>query len=390
MRFFHLSDLHIGKQLYGYSLLEDQEWILEKILQKVEERKPDGVLLCGDIYDKSVPSGEAVTVFDRFLSRLTEIAPDTAVMIISGNHDSPERLSFAGSILERQNVFVEGLPPVKEQEYIKKVIREDEWGQVEFWLLPFVKPGYVREVFGGKEPESYQEAVQRLLEREMLLEKPDKEVRKVLLTHQFFTASGEKPKQSESETIMVGGLDQVDIGCLKDFDYVAMGHIHRPQSMGKPWIYYCGTPLKYSVSEWNQKKYLTEIEIKEPGSRPEMVLHELKPLREVRALRGELEEILEATGGVPSEDYVSVSLTDEQEPYQPRERLESLFPRMLEVKMDNGRTNMLAWEEESEDVLIDPREIFQRFFSRMQGREMEREEEEIMEQVFQKVGEEEI
>ena len=390
LRFFHLSDLHIGKQLYGYSLLEDQEWILDKILQKVKERKPDGVLLCGDIYDKSVPSGEAVTVFDRFLCRLTEISPKMPVLMISGNHDSPERLSFAGTILERQKVFVEGLPPVKEEEHIKKVILEDGWGPVEFWLLPFVKPGYVKEVFGGKEPESYQEAVQGLLEREMLLEKPDKKVRKVLLTHQFFTASGEKPKQSESETIIVGGLDQVDIGCLKDFDYVAMGHIHRPQSMGKPWIYYCGTPLQYSVSEWNQRKYLTEIELREPGSEPKIVLHELQPLREVRVLRGTLEEILEATGGVISEDYVSVTLTDEQEPYQPRERLETLFPRLLEVKMDNGRMNMLLQEEETEDTVTDPREVFQRFFSRMQGREMEKEEEEIMEQVFQKVGEEEI
>lgn len=387
MRFFHLSDLHIGKQLYGYSLLEDQEWILEEILKKIRERKPDALLICGDIYDKSVPSGEAVAVFDRFLCQAADSVPGITILIINGNHDSPERLAFAGKILEQQSVYVEGLPPMTEQERIKRVTLEDAWGKVEFWLLPFVKPGYVKGVFGGKEPESYQEAVSGLLEREELSE--DK-VRRVLLTHQFFIAGGEKPRQSESEMITVGGLDQVDTTCLKAFDYVAMGHIHRPQAMGKPSVYYCGTPLKYSVSEWNQKKYLTEVELKDWGSQPEITLHPLHPLREVRMIRGSLEDILAAGGEKVSQDYVSITLTDEQEPYQPRERLERLFSRILEVKIDNTRTSMLTPEESSLELVSDPREIFHRFFLQMQGRKMEEGEEQVMEEIFQKIGGEQV
>ena len=390
MRFFHLSDLHIGKQLYGYSLLEDQEWILEGILKKLKERKPDALLICGDVYDKSVPSGEAVAVFDRFLCQAANSVPGITILMISGNHDSPERLAFAGKILEQQRVYVEGLPPMTEQERIKKVTLEDAWGKVEFWLLPFVKPGYVKGVFAGKEPESYQEAVSGILEREELLEDSEHKLRRVLLTHQFFIAGGEKPKQSDSEMITVGGLDQVDTACLKAFDYVAMGHIHRPQAMGKPSIYYCGTPLKYSVSEWDQKKYLTEVELKDAGSQPEITLHPLQPLREVRMIRGRLEDILAAGGEEVSQDYVSITLTDEQEPYQPRERLERLFSRILEVKIDNTRTNMLAPDETSPEMVSDPQEIFHRFFWQMQGRKMNDGEQPVMEEIFQRIGGEQV
>lgn len=384
MRFFHLSDLHIGKQFYGYSLLQDQEWILGEILNLAKERRPDEVLIAGDIYDKSVPAAEAVAVFDRFLTGLSKIEPKIAVLIISGNHDSPERLTFAGSILENQQVYLAGLPPVNPDEYLKKVTLEDEWGAVDFWLLPFIKPGFVRNVFAGEEPESHEEAVSRILAREQV----DTNRRNVILAHQFFIAGGEKPKQSESETIVVGGLDQVDTGCLKDFEYGALGHIHRPQSMGGENIRYCGTPLKYSVSEWNQEKTLTEVELGEKGSPVKVHPIKLHPLREVRVIRGKLEEILQAAEGV-CEDYVSVTLTDEQEPYQPKERLEAVFPRILEVKIDNSRTRSRDWEMEEIETITDPREVFEQFFLRMQGRAMDEEEREILEEVFVRVGEEE-
>lgn len=386
MRFFHLSDLHIGKQFYGYSLLEDQEWILQEILQLAGKQYPDAIVISGDIYDKSVPSAEAVALFDRFLCGLAGMKPSIPVMIISGNHDSPERLTFAGEILEQQQVYIEGLPPMEEREKIKKVVLEDSWGTVEFWLLPFVKPGYVKNIFGRKEPESYQEAVQGLLEREEELQSPG---RKVLLTHQFYICGGEKPKQSESEIITVGGLDQVDISCLKGFDYAALGHIHRPQNMGVPWVRYCGTPLKYSVSEWNQEKCLTEVELREPGSEPVIRCYPLHPLRDVRLLRGNLEEILRENTEVSS-DYVSVILTDEKDPYQPRERLEAVFPRILEVRMENTRTGKLGWEEEEPETEADPGEVFRTFFRQMQGREMDEEEQEVLAEVFRKVEEESV
>lgn len=385
MRLFHLSDLHIGKQFYGYSLLEDQEYILQEILQLVEERKPDAVLLAGDIYDKSVPAAEAVAVFDRFLSGLAVQEPKIPVFLISGNHDSPERLAFAEKILERQQVYMAGLPPEKPEDFLKRITLQDEWGPVDFWLLPFVKPGYVQGVFEEQRPETYQEAVEWILKRE----KVDKNRRNVILAHQFFTSGGKKPKQSESELVNVGGLDQVDAGCLESFEYAALGHIHRPQSMGRPGVRYCGTPLKYSVSEWDQEKTVTEVELKEKGTPPQIHLLPLTPLRDVKALRGSLEEILASEEGETCFDYVSVTLTDEQEPYQPKERLEAVFPRILEVRMDNSRFRNTEWKLEEEEEMADPREVFSHFFVQMQGREMDREEREILEEIFQKAGEQE-
>ena len=390
MRLFHLSDLHIGKQLYGYSLLEDQEWILKEIFTLAEERKPDAILIAGDIYDKSVPSAEAVALMDRFLTSLAGIQPSIPVMIISGNHDSPERLSFAGDILENQQVYISGLPPTTTEEYLKKVTLEDKWGKVDFWLMPFIKPGYVKNVFPGEEPETYEDAVRRLVERETL----DDSKRNVILSHQFYTVGGEGPKQSDSETIVVGGLDQVDISCLKEFDYGALGHIHRPQMMGRPAMRYCGTPLKYSVSEWNQEKTLTEIELREKGSQPVITEIPLHPLRSVKVIRGKLEDIIAEAEKVQRkeknvcQDYVSVMLTDEQDPYQPKERLEALFPQILEVRMDNSRTSHQEWMDEDTDTITDPREVFQRFFLQMQGREMDEEEQQILEEVFMRVEEE--
>lgn len=378
MRFFHLSDLHIGKQFYGYSLLEDQEWILKEILELVRERQPDAVVIAGDVYDKSVPAAEAVAVFDWFLTELTRIRPQVPVMIISGNHDSPERLAYAEGILANQQVYIAGFPPAGPEEYLKKITLSDSWGETDFWLLPFVKPGFVRKVFPGEEPENYQEAAERLLTREII----DRERRNVIVTHQFYTAAGEKPRQSESETIVVGGLDQVDTGCLEAFEYAALGHIHRPQSMGRPTVRYCGTPLKYSVSEWNQEKTLTEAELREKGSQPVITLHPLHPLRDVKVLRGKLEDILGESREV-CQDYVSVILTDEQEPYQPKERLEAVFPRILEVRMENSRTKGQEWMEEEGETVTDPIEVFRRFFLQMQGRELDEEEEQIIGEVFE-------
>lgn len=396
MRFFHLSDLHIGKQFYGYPLLEDQEWILKEILQLVRERRPDAVVIAGDVYDKSVPAAEAVAVMDRFLTGLARIEPQIPVLIISGNHDSPERLAFAGRILENQEIYLAGLPPAGPEEHLKKVTLEDEWGPVDFWLLPYVKPGFVRNVFPGEEPETYQEAVSRILERECSdAEYFDRRRRNVIISHQFYIAGGQNPKQSESETIVVGGLDQVDAGCLEPFEYAALGHIHRPQFMGRPAVRYCGTPLKYSVSEWNQEKTVTEVELGEKGNQPMITELPLHPLRDVKMIRGRLEDILREAEqsrlaqGTVCRDYVSVVLTDEQDPYQPKERLEAVFPGILEVRMDNSRTRNQEWYAEETETITDPGEVFGRFFLQMQGREMDEEEQQILSEIFERVREEE-
>ena len=373
MRFFHLSDLHIGKQLYGYSLLEDQEWVLNKIYELIDKERPDGVLIAGDVYDKSVPAAEAVTVFDRFLTKVSQLEPKVPVLIISGNHDSPERLSFGAEILSRQQVYVAGSCPQS----------EDGAGQ-----------GSDGSQEADREPETereeirrdYNEAVKFLLERENI----DTARRNILISHQFYTAGGEIPKTSDSETITVGGLDQVETACLAPFSYVALGHIHRPQSMGRESIRYCGSMLKYSVSEWAQEKSVTEVILEAPGQEPVIRLHPLKPLREVCVIRGTLEEILEANKDRVSEDYVSIVLTDEQELYQPKEQLERIFTHILEVRTERNWKLAKEWEDgQEEETQTDPKLVFEQFFSQIQGRQLLEEEAEVLEEVFAKVREDE-
>lgn len=394
MRFFHLSDLHIGKQLYGYSLLEDQEWVLNEVVELVKEKRPDGILLAGDIYDKSVPAAEAVMVFDRFLTKISQLEPKIPVLIISGNHDSPERLSFGAQIMEHQQIYVAGTCPQKKGEHLKKVTFQDSWGEVDVWMLPFVKPGYLKKIWEeeGLEDEgetdigrnAYDRAVRWLLKREDF----DPAKRNVLLSHQFYTAQGQEPKISDSETVVVGGLDQVDTSCLEPFSYVALGHIHRPQCMGKEWIRYCGSLLSYSVSEWQQEKSVTEIILEEPEKEPMIYIHPLHPLRKIRVIQGNLEEILEGNKGEICEDYVSINLTDDQEVYQPKERLETIFSRILEVRMERNWELVREWEEEEGEDVTDPRQVFEQFFRQIQGRELLEEEEILLEEIFEKAEEE--
>lgn len=383
MKFFHISDLHIGKQMYGYSLLEDQQWILNQVVELTKEKKPDAILISGDVYDKSVPAAEAVSVLDHFLSQISEIEPKISVFIISGNHDSPERLSFAGEILERQKMYVEGMPPTKKEDHIKKVTMEDAYGAVHFWLLPFVKPGYVRAMFPEENIVTYEQAVVSVLGRETI----DRKERNILLSHQFYTAGGKLPEKSDSEAVMVGGLDQVDIACLEPFDYVALGHIHRPQSMGRPEIRYCGTPLKYSVSEHAHVKTLTEVILGKKGEKIQINTIPFSPLRDVKVLRGKLEDIIAEYQGQICEDYVSIVLTDEQDLYQPKERLESIFTRILEVRMDNQHTKDLSWGGQELELQMDPQHLFAKFFAQLQGRELKEEETRLVEAVFQEVKE---
>ena len=262
MKFFHLSDLHIGKQLHHYNLREDQEHILAEVLSYAASIHPDAIVIAGDIYDKSVPSGEAVSLFDEFLTALAKIEPAIPVLIISGNHDSAQRLDYASRLLGSHQIYIAGQAPEKEVDRLKKITLTDEFGEVDFWLLPFLKPGYVRKIFGGDVPESYTAAVQGILEREKI----DFSRRNVLVSHQFYTGKGETPTTCESEVVSVGGIDNVDISVVQEFDYVALGHLHGAQRVGQEKIRYCGTLLKYSVSEASQKKTLHVVELKDRKS----------------------------------------------------------------------------------------------------------------------------
>lgn len=336
MKFFHLSDLHIGLKLFNRDLREDQEYILRQITDIAVREQPQAVVIAGDIYDKAVPSAEAVEVFDRFIAGLNSALPDTAVMMIAGNHDSGPRINCFRSVLSRQNVYMIGQPPRVEGEQIEKVILKDESGPVNFYLLPFVRPSMVKQLTGVDENGnnlSYNEALHRLIGREEI----DPSQRNVIVSHQFYLPSGtdaEAVERMDSEVRTVGNIDQVSADILEQFDYAALGHIHKPMKAGSEFIRYCGTPLACSVSEAGQKKGIIMVELGDKGDRKTTVLP-LEPLRQVRVIRGELEEVLEQACG----DYVTVILTDKADldVFDMQDKIRSAFPNLLEIRRETLR-----------------------------------------------------
>ena len=399
MKLFHLSDLHIGKLLCGYSLKENQERVLSRIVAYAQEEHPDAILICGDIYDKSAPSGEAYVMFDRFLEALSEIRPRIPVFIIAGNHDSPERLSYASAFLEKHSIYLSVFPPVREDEYLKKITLEDEYGPVDFYLLPFLKPGWLRPLLPEESAFSYEEAVRFLLSREKI----DPGRRNVILSHQFYTAGQSEPETCDSEVAvaMAGGLDRIDISVLDAFDYAALGHLHGSQKVGRMSARYCGTPYKYSVSEEHHHKAVTVVELGKKGEEPQLRFLPLSGLQDVRRLRGTLEEVLEAaesaapspSAGQPSvsgvcHDFVSVTITDEQEPYRIRERLEERYDHLLELRVDNARTRARMAESGTEnDPAPEPMEAFRQFYETVNHTPLPEEGERIMKRLIREIQE---
>ena len=523
MRFFHISDLHIGKQLYHYSLKEAQSAILEQIVARVQEYGPDALLIAGDIFDKSAPSGEAYMLFDAFLDQLAEVKPQVPVFLIAGNHDSGERLQYAASFLEKHQIHIAAFPPGEEGERLKKVTLTDPFGLVDIYLLPFTKPSYVRHLFPEGKAVSYDEAVGAVLEREEL----DLTRRNVLLSHQFYVSGSERPMVCASEQgylthgggqmagafsgrgdaaesvreagqrseggqmagafsgrgdaaesvreaeqlperkplpeerragqegvllpVSVGGIDSVDVSRVRQFDYVALGHLHGAQWIGRPQVRYCGTPLKYSVSEEKQEKSITLVTLEEKGSEVKVETIPLTARQDVRTERGTLEEVIgrarrgtgkdaavyigedpaagqakmhvdeetaigqaevcigevapdrqaevcigemapdgQAAGeGAwgPADDFVSITLTDEKELFHPRERLEEHYSHILEVRMDNSRTRAKLSAGAEGPVTLEPMALFRRFYQEMQGAPMSREEAQILRGGIGKGGE---
>ncbi len=380
MRFFHLSDLHIGKQLHYYNLKEEQQAVLLQIVRRVEEYRPDAVLICGDIFDRAVPSGDSYTVFDRFLQELSDITPSIPVMIIAGNHDNARRLNYASSFLEKQQIYLSVSPPTQSEEHLRKVVLQDQYGEVDFYFLPFIKPGYVRHLFADGEVTDYESAVREILNREDI----DYSRRNVLLSHQFYTNKGQAPERCDSEqaVISVGGLEDVDVSVIEQFDYVALGHIHGGQTVKLPHIRYCGTPLKYSVSEERHKKSITMVTLGPKGAEALIETIPLAPTREVRKERGTLREVIARADEDNRHDFVSVILTDEKEPYHPREQLEEVYDYILEVRIDNTRTRNRMKEQPSGEISMRPMELFQSFYQEMQGQPMSLEEELLLERIL--------
>lgn len=379
MKIFHISDLHIGKQLHYYNLREEQEDMLEKIILAAEAHEPDVMVIAGDIYDKSAPSAEAYEIFNQFLNRLTRLPKPMPVLLIAGNHDNASRLSYASAFLEKSRIYISAKAPGQE-EYLKKITVQDAYGDVNFYLLPFIRPRDVRQLFEEGVVTSYDTAVAAVLNRETI----DDTKRNVLVAHQFFVAGTAEPERCDSEQnyIAVGGIDSVDIRHVQNFDYVALGHIHGAQKMGAEHIRYSGTPLKYSVSEARHQKGITMVTLQEKGVPLQIEQLPLTPLHDVRKLEGTLEELLHLDHA-PLEDYVSITLKDEDGLYRPKDQLEERYRRILEVRLDNTRIrHKLAHTMSSEEHLT-PFEAFQAFYQEMNGQPMSEEEARVIADVIE-------
>ncbi|MGX8728303.1 MAG: exonuclease SbcCD subunit D [Lachnospiraceae bacterium] len=351
MRFFHLSDLHLGIRLLGRDLREDQEAVLGQVVRYAREYSPDAIVIAGDVYDKALPSAEAVELFDQFLDDLREAAPEAAVMIISGNHDSAPRLDLYRGQLKKQGIYVIGNPPCREGEHIECVTLADEYGLVNFYLLPFVRPSVVRELVGSDEKGnllSYDETLRRLLGRESLLAN----ARRVLVSHQFYLpvgANAAEAVRSDAEIVTVGNIDQVRADVLAPFDYAALGHIHRAAAVGEDRFRYAGTPMAVSVSEADQEKGLLLVELGKKGDAPKIETLPLVPPHRIRAISGTREEVL----AQPSDDYISVRLEGEDGSDAPelRARLDEAFPNLLEVRWES------RWQANYREGGVAPLEI---------------------------------
>lgn len=329
MKFLHISDLHIGKRIHEISMIEEQKHILKQILAAAEDERADGVIIAGDVYDKSVPSAEAVQVFDWFLTRLAR--QGRKVFLVSGNHDSAERIAFASQIMKDREIYIS---PVYDGQ-AAKIELSDAYGTLFLYLLPFIKPAVVRHVLeqeGEEElPETYHEAVKAAVGRM----ESDPEKRNILVAHQFVTGAG----RCESEEISVGGLDNVDADVFSGFDYVALGHIHSPQAVGSETVRYCGTPLKYSFSETEQEKSITVLELKEKGCVLIRTIP-LHPLHDMRQMRGTYLEVSSRSfyQGTNTSDYLKITLTDEEDIPDGMHKLRMIYPNLMRLEYDNSRT----------------------------------------------------
>ena len=379
MKFIHLSDLHIGKKVNGFSMLEDQQDILfKKILPIVDEEKPDCIIIAGDVYDKSIPPSEAVGLLDEFLVKLAE--RNLQVFIISGNHDSAERLAFGNRLIDKSGIHIS---PVYQKDTAAFTMKDD-FGTVNIYMLPFIKPVHVRTAFESDETISYTDAVR------MALSQMDINVseRNILITHQFVTGA----ERSDSEDISIGGSDNVDASVFDDFDYVALGHLHRPQNVGTKRIRYCGTPLKYSFSEEKDSKSVTVVEMREKGI---LDIREipLVPLHEMVTLRGTFRELTEKKfyeNTSYREDYTHIVLTDENDIENALNRLREIYRNIMKLEYDNTRTRHHSRIEDlslSDVENKSPLELFAKLYEDQNGSSMSPEQTEFMQKLIKEIWE---
>ncbi len=333
MKFLHLSDLHIGKSLNGFSLIEDQEYILGELLKLIETERADAVLIAGDVYDRSVPSEEAVRLLDRFLGNLAKMSVPT--FLISGNHDSDERLNFGSGLFCSAGIYISA----KYEGKLTRVVLKDESGPLNVWLMPFIKASVAAHFHPGDKIESYDDAVRAVVRHSGL----DPRERNILVAHQFVTGDGKDPESGGSESVSaaeVGTVERVHYTCFDDFDYVALGHIHSAQPVGREQVRYAGSPLKYSVSEANRDKSVTFVTVGEKGDISVKPVP-LVPMRDLRHLKGPLDELTAEEHVTSPDDYIYATLTDEEPVPDARAILKKIYPNLVRMDFENSRTHEL-------------------------------------------------
>lgn len=378
----HLADLHLGKRVNGFSMMEDQEYILNRILEIMEEEQPDGLLIAGDVYDKTIPPAEAVRRMDDFLTAVA--AKHVPVFLISGNHDSAERVAFGHQLMQGSGIWIS---PVYDGT-IRHHTLEDRWGEVNIYLIPFLRPSVVRSFFPDVEIEDYTDALRTIIEDLQV----DTSRRNVVLAHQFVTAAGALPETCDSEQLSVGGLDRVDGSVFSPFDYTALGHLHGPQRVGSETIRYAGSPLKYSFSELHQKKSVTVAELRAKGE-TEIRQIPLQPRREMIELRGTFEEILAEARkkGEPQTDYYHMILTDETDVVDALSRLREYYPNIMLLDYDNRRTRSQKEVEQLDRVEErTPGELFAALYEHQNGQEMDSDRKEYLDGLIREIWEEQV
>lgn len=380
MKLIHLSDLHLGKKVHEASMLEDQRYILQEILGIINEEAPEAVLIAGDVYDKSVPSAEAVRLLDDFLVELSRRPLQTC--LISGNHDSPERLSFGGRLMEKSGVHI---APVYDGT-LTPLTLTDAYGPVDIYLLPFLKPAHVRRFFPEREITSYTDAMAAVLEAAEV----DTDRRNVLVTHQFVTAGSEQPDRSDSEELSVGGTDNVEACVFDAFDYAALGHIHGPQKVGRETVRYCGTPLKYSFSEAHHHKSVTVVELEEKGM-VRVSTRPLTPMRDMVELRGTYNEIMLHSfydGTSWPDDYVHITLTDEDDIPNAIGNLRTVYRNLLLLGYDNTRTRSSTVVQGAEEMeRKTPLMLLEEFYEQQNGLPMNEEQQQFAQKMIEDIWE---
>ena len=377
MKFIHLSDLHIGKRVNEFPMLEDQKYILKEILSIIDQEKPDGVLIAGDVYDKPVPPAEAVQVFDAFLTSLAD--RNMPVFVISGNHDSPERLAFGAQLMAGRGVY---MSPVFDG-HVEPVRMNDQYGSVSVYMLPFVKPAVVRRCYPGREAETFDHAVRCVLEN-ITGEGFSADERNILMAHQFVMGAS----ACDSEKLSIGGLEQVSADLFRDFDYVALGHIHGPQKIGRETMRYCGTPLKYSFSEAGHKKSVTVVELFEKGN-VSVSVRPLHPLRDMREIKGSYSQVTDRGfyAGTATDDYLHITLTDEEDILDAIGKLRSIYPNVMKLDYDNRRTRAGQTVDTAGEIHKSPMELFGELYELQNNQPMSGKQEEYSRKLMEGIWE---